>query len=65
MTFGILAKSLLGAAVLLLVAVCSCASGHEDSNAVATPSPMIHHSSMGDLESDWDLLEVPSEFRGD
>jgi len=65
MTFSMLAKSVLGATVLLLVAVCSCASGQEASNAVATPSPMIHHSSMGDLESDWDLSEVPPEFRGD
>jgi len=65
MRFSILAKCVFVATVLLLVAVCSCASGHEASNPVATPSPMIHHSSMGDLESDWDLLEVPPEFRGE
>jgi len=65
MTIGILAKCALGATVLLLVAVCSCASGDKAPNPVATPSPMIHHSSMGDLESDWDLSEVPPEFRGD
>jgi len=64
-TFGYLAKSALGAAVLLLVAVCSCASGQEESLALTTPGPMIHHSSMGDLESDWDLPEIPPEFRGE
>jgi hypothetical protein len=65
MTFGIHAKSMLGATVLLLVAVCSCASGQEASHALTTPGPMIHRSSMGDLESDWDLPEVPPEFRGE
>jgi hypothetical protein len=62
---SILVKCVPGATALLLVGVCSCGSGHEASSAVATPSPMIHHSSMGDLESDWDLSEVPPEFRGD
>jgi hypothetical protein len=62
---SILIKCILGPTSLLLVAVCSCVSGQDASNPAATPSPMIHHSSMGDLESDWDLSEVPPEFRGD
>jgi hypothetical protein len=62
---SILVKCVPGATALLLVAACSCGSGHEAPNPAATPSPMIHHSSMGDLESDWDLSEVPPEFRGD
>jgi len=65
MTLNSLAKCILGPTSLLLVAVCSCVSGQDASNPAATPSPMIHHSSMGDLESDWYLSEVPPEFRGD
>ena len=30
-----------------------------------TATPMIHQSSMGPLESDWRLAEIPAAFRGD
>jgi hypothetical protein len=52
-------------ALLLLTIGCSPTLQPEAPSPVATPTTMIHQSSMGELESDWDILEIPQQFRGD
>jgi hypothetical protein len=52
-------------ALLLLTIGCSPTLQPEAFSPVATSTRMIHQSSMGELESDWDIPEIPQEFRGD
>lgn len=52
-------------ALLLLTVGCSLTLQAEAPSPVATLARMIHQSSMGELESDWRVAQIPEEFRGD
>jgi hypothetical protein len=56
----------LAAAATLSLLIAGCVPAlPEDPSPITTPTRMIHQSSMGELESDWRIAEIPDEFIGD
>jgi hypothetical protein len=60
-----LGSLVLGTVLLFLVTACGSGSQLEAPSPVATPTAMVHQSSMGELRSGWSISEIPEEFRGD